>query len=141
MTKEESPADLENDNEKIKSFSLQMPEDTYSYLFSEISRKINEGNFSYNFKSLFLDGLNFLREKNPKIGFEKVDYIRMNRTLNKGKKGALKATSVLITQRDLNWINNYIDENIKKDISYSKVNFILDLVQEIKTNKSAKNEK
>ncbi|OXA65259.1 hypothetical protein B0A67_24645 [Flavobacterium aquidurense] len=141
MTKEESPSVLENDNEKIKSFSLQMPEDTYSYLFSEISRKINEGNFSYNFKSIFLDGLNFLREKNPKIGFKKVDYKRTNRMHNKEKRASLKATSVLITQRDINWINNYIEENIKKDISYSKVNFVLDLVQEIKINKSAKNEK
>jgi hypothetical protein len=137
MTKQEKTAVLEDNKEIIKSFSLQMPAEIYSFLFSKISDKVNQGYFGYNFKSAFLDGLRLLKEKNPAIGYDEVTFKRFFRGLDEEKKtnGVLKKTSILLTQKDINWINNYINNKIKMNLSYSKVNFMEDLVREIKLNK------
>lgn len=119
---------------QTKSFSMQIPEESYAYLFSEISHKI-QSDVRYNFKRIFKDGLRFLKKKHPRITCGEGAERRFYRKIKKGKRPPLIATSLLIQQKDINWINNYIDEKIKKDVTYSKVNFVLDLVAEIRKNR------
>lgn len=119
------------DNDK-KTFSLNIPLDNYIYITSLISKKTGEGNYNYNLKDAFAEGLELLKKANPEISNEKSLERRFYRGGNQKNKIESYNTSSILLVSDINWIDNFIVEKRKTNQFYSKTDFIIELVDFLK---------
>lgn len=117
---------------KITHFSLVIPIEGYLYIRSLINLKVKQGELSYSIKKCFLEGLHLLMEDNPLITSDSPLERRFYRGGGQKNKIESYATSVTIEKFSINWIDNYILEQAKKDEFYSKPDFINDLIEKLK---------
>ena len=123
---------LNNDNTN-QTFSLVFPLESYKYIKDLLSYQTKKGNLNYGIKAAFLEGLEFLKKKNPLV---KDDVVLERRFYTGGKQKSKTegfSTSVIITKKDVNWINNYILQERQKNEFFSKTDFIENLVDQLKT--------
>jgi hypothetical protein len=117
---------------KKQAFSLAIPIEGYVYIRALQSLKTKQGNLSYSIKAAFLDGLDLLKNENPLVK----DDAPLDRRYYKGgdQKSKIESfpTSVVVTKREVNWVNNYILQERQKDDFFSKAGFINNLVDQLK---------
>lgn len=120
------------DLDKNRLFSLNIPIEGYQYLRSLATLKTKQGDLSYNLKSAFVEGLELLKVGNPLVE----DKTSLERRLYRGggQKNKVETynTSVNISKRQINWIDNYILQERQKDEFFSKPDFINNLIEELK---------
>lgn len=119
-----------NESDK-KTFSLNIPLDKYVYITSLISKKTGEGMYNYNLKDAFAEGLELLKNINPKVSNEKTMERRFYRGGKQKEKMESYNTSSILLVSDINWIDNLIAEKRKVNQFYSKTDFIIELVHEL----------
>jgi predicted GIY-YIG superfamily endonuclease len=112
-------------------FSLPMPQEAYETVHNLIKIKLNERRPS-TFKSFFLEGLELLKEKYTNITTEE----NVERRFYKGgrvkRKVKFVLTSISILKTDVNWIDNFIHEQMKENVYYTKQDFMNVLILEVK---------
>lgn len=126
----EQKEDLEKDTKC--TFSLVIPVESYVSFNNLINIKTREGDFGYNLKACILEGLERLKEKNPLVKSDRALQRRFYRGGEQKEKVESVSTSVVISREDINWIDNYILQERMENNYYSKPDFILDLVEELK---------
>lgn len=122
-----------DDNVDTKqAFSIVIPIEGYVYIKGLMSHQTRKGNLNYRLKAAFSEGLSLLREENPLVK----DDATLERRFYMGGEQKSKiesfSTSVIIPKKDVNWINNYILQERKKDEFFSKTDFINNLVDQLK---------
>jgi hypothetical protein len=141
--KEEISKPIKNNNtvkEGYSRFSLSIPEDGYISINNLINIKLREREINYNLTSFFLEGLERLRAKNPLVKDDKPLERRYYRGGLQKQKVKSIATSVVIETRHVYWIDNYILQERLGNPFYSKPDFILDLIEELKIKYASKGE-
>ena len=118
--------------DKNHAFSLVIPIDGYIYIRGLLSFKTKQGNLSYSIKAAFLEGLELLKEINPLVKDDTTLERRFYRGGEQKSKAESYATSVIIPKRNVNWIDNYILQERQKDDYFSKPDFIINLVDQLK---------
>jgi hypothetical protein len=120
------------DLDKTRLFSLAIPIEGYQYLRGLAALKTKQGDLSYNLKAAFLEGLELLKKNNPLVD----DKASLERRLYRGggQKNKVETynTSVNISKREINWIDNYILQERQKDEFFSKPDFINNLIEQLK---------
>ena len=120
------------DLEKTHGFSLIIPIDGYQYIRGLASLKAKQGDLNYNLKAAFVEGLELLKKENPSVTDEASLERRFYRGGGQKQKIESFATSVVIPKREINWIDNYILQERQKDEFFSKPDFIVNLVDQLK---------
>lgn len=120
------------DLDKTYGFSLVIPIEGYQYIRGLTSLKAHQGDLNYNIKASFLDGLALLKKENPLVKDEASLERRFYRGGNQKSKIESFATSVIIPKRDINWIDNYIQQERRNDEFFSKPDFIINLIKQLK---------
>lgn len=122
----------EENLDKNQAFSLVIPIEGYVYIRALMNYKTRQGNLSYSLKAAFLEGLELLKIENPLVKDEAALERRFYRGGEQKSKTESYATSVIITKRNVNWIDNYILQERQKDDFFSKPDFINNLVEQLK---------
>lgn len=118
--------------DKLHAFSLVIPIEGYQYIRGLTNLKTRQGNLSYSIKGAFLEGLELLKNENPLVKDEAALERRFYRGGGQKSKTESYATSVIIPKREINWIDNYILQERQKDEFFSKPDFIINLIDQLK---------
>lgn len=114
------------------TFSFDLKKEAQEFVHDLIFTKISQGNINYNLTSLFFEGLDLLKEKNPEIPNNKPVKRRYYRGGRQKDKGEIYRTSIVSTIGNKNWIDNFILNQTLKDLYFSKTDFINLLLYELK---------
>ena len=120
------------DLEKTHGFSLVIPIEGYQFIRGLASLKAKRGELNYNLKAAFLEGLELLKKENPLVNDEASLDRRFYRGGSQKSKTESFATSVIISKRKINWIDNYILQERQIDEFFSKPDFINNLIEKLK---------
>ena len=118
--------------EGFKLYTINIPEDVYVTVNNLIRLKLREQFCYYTIKSTFLEGLEQLKAKNPGISESQSNERRYYRGGSQKKKIKTINTAVIMLTKDIYWIDNYINEQKKENIYFSKTDFISVLILELK---------
>jgi hypothetical protein len=126
-----------NDPEEVKNknYGLYLPHTDYVFFNEYITKKLKSGELSYNFKKAFLDGLDLLQKENPDIEIIKDIPRRYYRGGKQKNAEEWYRSSIILNTDQINWINSFIAEKSKKELSYSQPDFIQELVLLLKKEK------
>lgn len=129
MSKQTFIIPIEHETVK-KRFSLNIPLDKYVKITTLVGKKAAEGKITYSLKDAIAEGLELLKTKYPTVSKEE---LLLERRYYKGGQQKSKvesfSTSSMMHNEDIAWINNFIGEKRKKDQFYSKIDFVIDLVE------------
>lgn len=118
--------------DKTQAFSMVFPIECYLYVRELLNYKTRQGNLSCSIKGVVLEGLELLKIENPLVKEESELERRHYRGGAQKSKVESYATSVIITKRSVNWIDNYILQERQRDEFFSKPDFIINLVDQLK---------
>ncbi len=118
--------------DKNQAFSLVIPIEGYVYIKSLMNYHTRNGNLNYSLKAAILEGLELLKKENPLVKDEASLERRFYRGGGQKSKTESFSTSVIIPKRLVNWIDNYILQERKKDEFFSKPDFVNNLVEQLK---------
>lgn len=123
-------------NEVIKKrFSLNIPYDSYLSITALIGEKAKKGKYNYSLKNAFEDGLVILKSLHPEVSSEECTERRFYRGGKQKTKIESYNTSTMLFSNDINWIDNFIIKKRMENQFYSKTDFIVDLVDNLKKSK------
>lgn len=120
------------DLDKKRQFGLAIPLDSYQYIRELGSFKAKQGDLTYNLRVGFLEGLELLKKENPLVKNEASLGRRFYKGGGQKNKIETYTTTVIIPTREINWIDNYILQEIKKDEFFSKPDFMNNLIEQLK---------
>ena len=118
--------------EKPKLYGIHIWNDDYIFLQEFVNKKVKEGILSYNQKQAILEGLNALEKKHPDIEIIENAPRRYYRGGKQKDAPEQFVSTMLLMPGQIKWINSFVAEKTKTDISYSKADFMHELITELK---------
>lgn len=121
-----------NQPDKPKLYGIHLMNDDYVFLQEFVNKKVKGGNLAYKQKEAILEGLDSMKKKHPDIEIIEDAPRRYYRGGKQKDAPEQFISTILLMPEQIKWINSFVAGKTKNDISYSKADFMHELVTQLK---------